>query len=116
MNIQNLLFSSIGGMAMAMAYGLAIRKRDDPYIKVAEEAAQSIIEATKPAALVLKLMPFLKHIPSWIPGTDSLKRIRYCNTLQERFHNVPFQAAVNSVVGFSFSRVNKTNTVGGIYR
>jgi hypothetical protein len=52
------------------AYGIDIVSNDDPFL-VLGKAGQSILARTgRPGAYMVDLVPWLKHVPSWMPGME----------------------------------------------
>ncbi|EED79605.1 predicted protein, partial [Postia placenta Mad-698-R] len=56
-----------GNVILSVVYGLPVETAEDEYIAHAERTMQVISEATVPGAYLCDLMPFLKHLPSWVP-------------------------------------------------
>ena len=90
--------STIGGLAISLAYGLNIHSKDDPYIAVAEKAGESITQAAVPGAFLVNLIPSLQYVPEWFPGAGWKKTVREWKKLQEEFRELPFQAALADIV------------------
>jgi len=88
-----------GGLALTMAYGLPIREHDDPYLALAEEAVHTVAAAVVPGAFLVDFMPFLKHIPEWVPGAGFQTTAKKYLEIQKRFRYEPFNAAVKNIVG-----------------
>ena len=73
-----------------MAYGYDIQGEDDPYIGLVGEAMAQFSEAFRPGAYLVDALPFLRYVPSWVPGTGfKRKAVQWRETL-ERMVNVPF--------------------------
>ena len=51
-----------------MTYGITVRPKNDPYIKIAEEAIEAITELLIPGAFLVDIIPILKYVPEWFPG------------------------------------------------
>ncbi|KAH8093203.1 CyP450 monooxygenase [Cristinia sonorae] len=56
-----------------VAYGRKIASMDDEYVTLAEIAVDGVSQALVPGAWWVEFLPFLKHVPSWVPGTTSKK-------------------------------------------
>ncbi|KAF5370376.1 hypothetical protein D9758_006898 [Tetrapyrgos nigripes] len=54
-------------IVMTVTYGLPVETADNEYITKAEETMEMIGKATVPGAYLADILPFLKHLPSWIP-------------------------------------------------
>lgn len=53
-----------------ITYGKMISSMDDEYVVVAEMAAEGGSKALMPGAYWVEFMPFLRYLPSWVPGTS----------------------------------------------
>jgi hypothetical protein len=58
-----------GETVIRIAYGLPCLERDDPYVAVAEKAVMPMFVAAIPGNYLVDHLPWLKNIPTWIPGT-----------------------------------------------
>ncbi|KAH8100146.1 CyP450 monooxygenase [Cristinia sonorae] len=56
-----------------VTYGKRIASMDDEYVTLAEIATDGVSQALIPGAWWIEFLPFLKHVPSWVPGTTSKK-------------------------------------------
>ena len=59
---------------MDISYGITVLDSDDPYISIAEEVFEGVVEAGAPGAFLVDLIPILKYIPSWFPGAGFKKK------------------------------------------
>lgn len=50
---------------------------DDESVIIAEQAGESVSVCTVPGAFWIEYLPFLRYIPSWVPGTHSMKAIEH---------------------------------------
>ncbi|TCD64295.1 hypothetical protein EIP91_004273 [Steccherinum ochraceum] len=64
---------AIVGIITRAVYGMKIKGLDDPFVQLAEKAASGFALALIPAAYLVDLIPILKYIPSWVPGTKMTK-------------------------------------------
>ncbi|TCD66269.1 hypothetical protein EIP91_001598 [Steccherinum ochraceum] len=54
-----------------ITYGKKITGLDDEYVTMAQTALEGISEACIPGIYWVEYLPFLRYIPSWLPGTVS---------------------------------------------
>ena len=87
-----------GGVAISLAYGFKIEDRKDPFIESSRRAFQTALDATLPGAFLVDVMPWLKHVPEWVPGAGFQKKAKAWRKLQEGFRELPFAEALNSLV------------------
>ena len=60
--------SLVGSTTLSMTYSIKVQPYNDPYIKIAEEAVESISELMIPGAFLVDIIPILKYVPEWFPG------------------------------------------------
>ncbi|KAM6501237.1 Cytochrome P450 [Amanita muscaria] len=89
-------FQTIGGaINMQIAYDIDIKPPNDHYYKLAEKAVAGGAEVFLPGAALMNEMPFLRYLPSWVPGigfqkaaavktlTDQMRHDTYAHTRGE---------------------------------
>ncbi|OCH95899.1 cytochrome P450 [Obba rivulosa] len=64
-----------GRLILAITYGLSVTDADDEYITLAESTLKAMGESVMPGAYLANHLPFLKHLPSWIPSQREILRI-----------------------------------------
>ncbi|PPQ96376.1 hypothetical protein CVT26_004978 [Gymnopilus dilepis] len=91
-----------GGIAISLAYGVQVQNTNDPFVEMSEIAVQSALDATIPGAFLVDVMPWLKYIPSWVPGAGFQKKAREWRKLQEEVHELPYSETIKSMTqGFA---------------
>ncbi|KAF7369676.1 O-methylsterigmatocystin oxidoreductase [Mycena venus] len=71
--VKNLRIT-IGAILLRMSHGYTTRiDGNDPIVNLVEIASQDFYQATKPGAWLVDIIPWLKHIPAWIPGAGFKK-------------------------------------------
>lgn len=61
-------------MMMEIAYGHSVSSVDDEFVKFADNALTGAIEADSLVATLVDFFPFLRHIPTWMPGSGFKRR------------------------------------------
>ncbi|KIJ64542.1 hypothetical protein HYDPIDRAFT_132510 [Hydnomerulius pinastri MD-312] len=61
-------------VTMSVAYGHQVKSMDDPFITLAEKGVATIVAAGAVGTHIVDLIPWLRFIPSWLPG-GGLKRV-----------------------------------------
>ncbi|KIJ97415.1 hypothetical protein K443DRAFT_133869 [Laccaria amethystina LaAM-08-1] len=89
-NFADALKHTIGGVALSLAYGIKVLPREDPYIRIAEEALEGMAQVTVSTRVLVELIPFLKYIPEWMPGAGFKRQARIWFGLQKKFRERPF--------------------------
>lgn len=75
-------------MVLHITYGYKIKEEgNDPLVDLADKALSEFSIATTTGAFLVDLLPWLKHVPSWMPGAG-FKRIakeynKTCDALGE---------------------------------
>ncbi|KAK2467643.1 hypothetical protein APHAL10511_000498 [Amanita phalloides] len=81
---------------MDVVYGIPIKNLDDPYLLKSEEAAiaftQGAIFGTFWIDHVPFMIPFLKNLPSWIPGAASINLWDKWRATGSFLHHSPFES------------------------
>ena len=91
--------STIGGIALSLAYGIKVLPREDPHIRIAEEALGTFTQVTVSGGGVLvDLIPPLKYIPEWMPGAGFKRQAKIWNALQKQFRERPFDDCLQEIV------------------
>ncbi|TCD67847.1 hypothetical protein EIP91_011909 [Steccherinum ochraceum] len=60
-----------GSSIIKVVYGTRDASRTDTYVRLAETALDAARKASVPGAFMAELLPFLRHIPSWLPGGNA---------------------------------------------
>ena len=90
--------STIGGVALSLAYGIKVLPRKDPYIRIAEEALAGMAQVSVSTRVFVDLIPFLKYIPEWMPGAGFKRQARIWFGLQKQFRERPFNDCLEELV------------------
>ncbi|KAJ3565871.1 hypothetical protein NP233_g7365 [Leucocoprinus birnbaumii] len=104
---------AIGSTIISLAYGIPLdsepsrftsspasttksdttnRPTMDSLIQLAEASVKSINTAYAEGAVIVDLVPVLKHFPSWFPGLGFKAKLPEWRKLGADFHNLPFDA------------------------
>ena len=59
-----------GSVAISMTYGVDVRPINDPNLQIARLANVAVVEALTTGSTSVDVFPFLKHLPSWVPGAS----------------------------------------------
>jgi len=89
-------------MILSVAYGIAIKESEDPYISTAEIAMNGLAEAGIPGRFWVDYMPLLKHVPSWVPGAGFQKKAAYWRRINEDMREKPFIHVKDQLVSAIF--------------
>ncbi|KAF9552265.1 cytochrome P450 [Agrocybe pediades] len=104
-----------------VAHGHQVQGEDDEYMKIAEAVEYAITHCAPPGSNFVDMFPFLKNMPSWIPGTFAATQARLFRPAVDRMHDYPFedakrkQAAGSSVESLLSCELEKINREGENY-
>ncbi|KAI9448530.1 cytochrome P450 [Lactarius indigo] len=63
------LRSAVNAATLDFTYGYKVHGLDDPLIKLTELASKQFARASMLGSFVVDILPFLRHVPDWFPGT-----------------------------------------------
>ncbi|KAJ3560779.1 hypothetical protein NP233_g10612 [Leucocoprinus birnbaumii] len=87
----------VGGIALSMTYGLPVKRSHDPLIHSSEEAFKVAVQSAAPGKYLVNILPFLKHVPSWMPGAQFKRDARRFRVQLDEILEVPFKMAQNNI-------------------
>ena len=90
--------SLVGSNTLSMTYSINVRPYNDPYIKMAEEAASSTAELVIPGAFLVDIIPILKYVPEWFPGAQFQRKAAVMRKHAANVRNATFAATEEIMV------------------
>jgi hypothetical protein len=81
-----------------MTYSFTVRPYNDPYIKIVEEAADSIAEVAAPGGYLVDIIPILKYVPEWFPGATFHSKAAMMRKHAAKMRNTTFAATEELIV------------------
>ncbi|KAJ7101281.1 cytochrome P450 [Mycena belliarum] len=75
---------------MSTAYGIDVKQQDDPYVAIAHDAIHSSSEAAVFGRFLVDAIPWLKHVPAWLPGAGFKRQARAWRPIVRKMADVPF--------------------------
>jgi len=87
-----------GELILAMTYGYEVRGRNDRKIEVAIKMSNHGSATALPGALLVNNLPFLRHIPEWLPWFSYKPLARIGRDLGTEVLNAPFQFVRDAIV------------------
>ncbi|KAK1231634.1 hypothetical protein PQX77_005231 [Marasmius sp. AFHP31] len=55
---------------LQISYGYTLKQTDDPYMALVENLGKSIEDAGNHGSFWVDYLPFLRHVPAWLPGAE----------------------------------------------
>ncbi|KAF9473301.1 cytochrome P450 [Pholiota conissans] len=96
-NLHCHLQRNAAAVIMGITYGIDAVDTQNRYIEVAEKALDGMAQAASPGAFLVDLLPFLKHVPEWVPGASFKRKSREWREAAMQMKNDPFVTAVNDM-------------------
>lgn len=70
------IYHAAGVALLSSTHGIDVQIEDDPFMEVARRATHAISIAGAPGAFLVDVLPWLKHVPEWLPGAGFKKFAR----------------------------------------
>ncbi|KAM5539491.1 hypothetical protein V8D89_006943 [Ganoderma adspersum] len=74
-------------------YGIDVAEEGDRIIEVIDTAMEGVSVALTPGAFLVEYLPFLRHVPEWLPGAGFQKRLRRWRDASHEMVEMPFAQA-----------------------
>jgi len=78
-------------LMMESIYGHTVTSDDDEYLHYAEAALKGTTEVASPGAAIVDILPFIRHIPSWMPGAGFKREATKVKVSIEEAHVKPYE-------------------------
>ncbi|KZT12902.1 cytochrome P450 [Laetiporus sulphureus 93-53] len=79
-----------GAIILLLAYGYKAEEDDDPFVRMVHVAVSEATLALSPAAFLVDVFPYIKYVPSWVPGLSWKKRAKSMAKNVSVMCNMPF--------------------------
>ena len=83
---------------LKILYDIDVEDEDDVYVEISEQALAGAVEGLVPGKFLVEFLPFLRHVPSWLPGATSQRLWEKWMAAGERLKNVPFNHTKTKLV------------------
>ena len=81
-----------------IVYGIDIEDMDDENVQLAEMSMKGLGLGLIPGAYWVEYFPFLRHIPSWFPGTAFHKIVDKYRPFVEGMLEKPYESVLRAIV------------------
>lgn len=97
-------------MAMTFGYDFPPENKHDRFVALAEETSNGIARLFLPGSTLINVLPFLKHIPPWVPGASTQKFAAHLSESMNAYRTEPFAYVERDLVSVPmfFSRTRWT--------
>ncbi|KAJ6508848.1 cytochrome P450 [Mycena sanguinolenta] len=82
-----------GAIIMETVYGYSVQSTNDHFVALSESAVKKLSDSVFPGSVVVNTFPFLRYLPSWMPGTGFQRFAAECRHLTKETQEVPFNFA-----------------------
>ncbi|KAI0350838.1 O-methylsterigmatocystin oxidoreductase [Trametes cingulata] len=84
---------------MDIVYGINVAEHNDPYIRLAENAAAIFTQIMVPGQYLVEILPILANVPAWLPGARFKRDAARWYKEIAAVRNVPYEAALEPIRG-----------------
>ncbi|KAJ7202043.1 cytochrome P450 [Mycena pura] len=111
----SLLLDSIrnyaGSVILRVMYGYQTASEDDKFVVMAEKLLAAFSIGSQPRVWLVDILPWLRHLPSWFPGTEFKRTAARWRQLQMEVAEVPFNWTVANKDSPDMIRPNFVTTI-----
>ncbi|KAA1477985.1 cytochrome P450 [Dentipellis sp. KUC8613] len=58
-----------GAIILGISHGYKVKDKDDPFVRLTKLGTEAFSQALRPGAFLADLLPILRYVPDWAPGT-----------------------------------------------
>lgn len=92
------LDSTLISIVADVVYGIQVRDMNADYVVNARTALEGFVRSGEPGAFWVEFFPFLRFIPSWVPGATFKRFVEHYRPFVQRTFRGPFQIVKDSLV------------------
>ncbi|KAJ7909515.1 cytochrome P450 [Mycena leptocephala] len=85
-----------GSIILRFTYGYETAPQDDKYLILAEKSMAAFSLAAQPGAWAVDFLPWLRYLPSWLPGTGFKQKAASWHQLHREASEGPFHWALDN--------------------
>jgi len=87
-----------GSSIMRIVYGYELEGEDDPFLKHANKVMAEFSQACAPGHWMVDILPFLKHVPGWVPGAGFQNNALKMRANVDQLFDAPVDLVKNRMV------------------
>ncbi|KAI0767393.1 cytochrome P450 [Fomes fomentarius] len=80
---------SFSATLLKILYDIDVTDENDEWIKTVEKALEGAIESLVPGAFLVEFLPFLRHVPAFVPGAGFQKKFAEWRELSDDLKSAP---------------------------
>ncbi|EKM50462.1 uncharacterized protein PHACADRAFT_152457 [Phanerochaete carnosa HHB-10118-sp] len=73
-----------------LLYGIEVKNKDDPLVRLAADHAHLMTEAIEPGKWLVDTFPLLRHVPAWLPGAGFKRWAKRARARMDEFSWLPY--------------------------
>ncbi|KAI9571565.1 cytochrome P450 [Boletus coccyginus] len=114
-DLANHIRSTASTIVLKVAYGYTVQEGKDPFVELAEKTMSMVSRLATPGAFLVDLIPALRYLPEWFPGTGFLQDAKKYNQLVLESIQRPHQYVVEQMAaGTATPSFSSTLLEGGV--
>ncbi|KAI8996327.1 cytochrome P450 [Trametes punicea] len=82
---------------LSAVHGIPVKDVTSHYVDILTASEAGVAEAFTPGAFLVEFLPWLRHVPEWVPGTGWKARVREWQGQSAAICEEPFKAAKNAL-------------------
>jgi len=94
-----------------VTYGYQTETQDDPFLVLAEKVMAIFSQTSQPGAWLVDIIPWLRHVPDWVPGTGFKQTAAHGSKLHMDIAKVPLDWAKDHLDCPTMMKPNFSSTV-----
>ncbi|KAG9234092.1 cytochrome P450 [Amylocarpus encephaloides] len=99
--LQTVAYST--AVVLQIAYGIEVKGKDDPYVKLANDVSESISTSGAVGVTMVDVLPFTRNLPNWFRLIPSLNWARSLIPVIREMHELPYEYVKSQMVNSSLS-------------
>ena len=100
----------VAGIIANTVYGIEIEEMNHEYVRLVTQARDVMDTIKHPGNFWLEYMPFLRYVPTWVPGASGVKYAARVRPTVEAMVNKPFDTIKDEIV----SHINSARALSDI--
>ena len=83
---------------LRIAYSMDVTDESDGYVRLLEDALAATTTALVPGKFAVELLPFLRYMPAWFPGSGKQRVFTECKTLFRTLEDTAYAHVKDTIV------------------
>ena len=93
--------SAFAASVLKILYGITAKNEGDKYVGLVDGALFGASQGMRPGRFMVEYLPFLRHIPPWLPGASSQRLFKEWQAAGTLLKEMPFNDAAAALVSTS---------------